>query len=187
MLEPSWRARFLILIFIINLRVSRELTVIITSQLVSRAQQPSGTRVPHEPDLFVCWNSCHRFPSCKYSISISLYMKLGSWETDRKKEQMVFHSALYKHVVQYTYNWSVLFSKISRVALDLHTLRYSRTYPLQKWPAVHVLRVIEQCWKVSTIWQYRLWSFQTRGTKLEGFLLKNQHTHKENIEFWELD
>ena len=28
-------------------------------------------------------------------------------------------------------------------------------------------------WLTSIIWQYRLWSFQTRGTKLERFLLKN--------------
>ena len=36
------------------------------------------------------------------------------------------------------------------------------------------------------IWQYRLWSFQTRGTKLDRFLLKNQHTQRKllNFEFW---
>ena len=26
------------------------------------------------------------------------------------------------------------------------------------------------------LWQYRLWSFQTGGTRLERFLPKNQHT-----------
>ena len=35
-----------------------------------------------------------------------------------------------------------------------------------------------------TLWQQGLWSFQRgRGTKLERFLRKNQHTHR-NIEFW---
>ena len=36
------------------------------------------------------------------------------------------------------------------------------------------------------LWQYRLWSFQTRGTKLERFLPKNQHTQRKllNFENW---
>jgi hypothetical protein len=36
------------------------------------------------------------------------------------------------------------------------------------------------------IWQYRLWSFQTRGTKLERFLPKNHHTQRKllNLESW---
>ena len=29
---------------------------------------------------------------------------------------------------------------------------------------------------VRKVWQYRLWSFQGRNTKLERFLTKNQHT-----------
>ena len=35
-------------------------------------------------------------------------------------------------------------------------------------------------------WQYRLWSFQTGGTKLERFLPKNQHTQRKllNFENW---
>ena len=32
------------------------------------------------------------------------------------------------------------------------------------------------------VWQYGLWSFQTRGTKLERFLPKNQHILKEIFE-----
>ena len=37
-----------------------------------------------------------------------------------------------------------------------------------------------------TLWQYRLWSFQARGTKLERCLPKNQHTHRKllNFENW---
>ena len=37
-----------------------------------------------------------------------------------------------------------------------------------------------------TLWQYGLWSFQTGGTKLERFLLKNQHTQRKllNFENW---
>ena len=36
------------------------------------------------------------------------------------------------------------------------------------------------------LWQYRLWSFQTGGTKLERFLHKNQHTQRKllKFEFW---
>ena len=39
---------------------------------------------------------------------------------------------------------------------------------------------------VHTLWQYRLWSFQTGCTKLERFLQKNQHTQKKllNFENW---
>jgi len=33
------------------------------------------------------------------------------------------------------------------------------------------------------LWQYRLWSFQGRDTKLERFFHKNQNTQKEIIEF----
>ena len=36
------------------------------------------------------------------------------------------------------------------------------------------------------LWQYGLWSFQTGGTKLERFLLKNQHTQRKlsNLGNW---
>ena len=36
------------------------------------------------------------------------------------------------------------------------------------------------------LWQYRLWSLQTGGKKLERFLPKNQHTQREllNFENW---
>ena len=33
------------------------------------------------------------------------------------------------------------------------------------------------------IWQYGLWSFQTRGPKLERFLPKNQHTQRKLLNF----
>jgi hypothetical protein len=37
-----------------------------------------------------------------------------------------------------------------------------------------------------TLWQYRLWTFKTRDTKLERFLHKNQHTQRKllNFENW---
>ena len=42
-------------------------------------------------------------------------------------------------------------------------------------------------WKFSTIgwkvWQYKLWSFQMGGTKLEIFLPKNQHTQRKVSNF----
>ena len=36
------------------------------------------------------------------------------------------------------------------------------------------------------LWQYRLWSFKSGDTKLERFLLKNQHTQRKllNFENW---
>ena len=36
------------------------------------------------------------------------------------------------------------------------------------------------------LWQYRLWSYQTGGTKLERFLPKNEHTQRLllNFENW---
>ena len=36
---------------------------------------------------------------------------------------------------------------------------------------------------VYILWQYRLWSFQTRGIKLERFLPKNQHTQRKLLYF----
>ena len=36
---------------------------------------------------------------------------------------------------------------------------------------------------VGIVWQYRLWSFQTSGTKLEGFLPKNHHTQTKFSNF----
>ena len=35
----------------------------------------------------------------------------------------------------------------------------------------------------STIWQYRLWCFQVRDTKLERFLAKKQHTQRKLVNF----
>ena len=34
-----------------------------------------------------------------------------------------------------------------------------------------------------TFWQYRLWSFQMGGSKLERFLPKNQHTQRKLLNF----
>ena len=36
---------------------------------------------------------------------------------------------------------------------------------------------------VVSVWQYGLWSFQARGTKLERFLPKNQHTRMKLLNF----
>ena len=35
----------------------------------------------------------------------------------------------------------------------------------------------------SMLWQYGLWSFQTRDAKLERFLPMNQHAQRKFIEF----
>ena len=35
----------------------------------------------------------------------------------------------------------------------------------------------------SVLWQYQLWSFQERDTKLERFLAKNQHTQRKSLNF----
>ena len=42
---------------------------------------------------------------------------------------------------------------------------------------------VAQNWLSLISWQYRLWSFQGRGTKLERFLAKNQLQSNEIIEF----
>ena len=34
-----------------------------------------------------------------------------------------------------------------------------------------------------SLWQYRLWSFKSRDTKLERFLSKNQHTQSKLLNF----
>ena len=41
----------------------------------------------------------------------------------------------------------------------------------------------------STLWQYRLWSFQMGGTKSDRFLPKNQHIQRKllNFENWGLN
>ena len=46
----------------------------------------------------------------------------------------------------------------------------------------HAVMAFIACW----LWQYRLWSFQTGGTKLERYLPKNQHTQRKilNFENW---
>ena len=46
--------------------------------------------------------------------------------------------------------------------------------------------LFEQTAKCPKVWQYRLWSFQTGGIKLERFLPKNQHTQRKllNFENW---
>ena len=47
-------------------------------------------------------------------------------------------------------------------------------------------RKISQHLLLLVVWQYGLWSFQTRSTKLERFLTKNQHTQRKllNFENW---
>ena len=37
---------------------------------------------------------------------------------------------------------------------------------------------------ISRVWQYGLWSFQTRGIKLARFLPKNQPTQRKLLNFW---
>jgi regulator of protease activity HflC (stomatin/prohibitin superfamily) len=37
--------------------------------------------------------------------------------------------------------------------------------------------------KASKVWHYRLWSFNTRDTKLERFLHENQHTQRKLLKF----
>ena len=46
--------------------------------------------------------------------------------------------------------------------------------------------ISERIFNLVPLWQYRLWSFQAGGTKLERFLHKNQHTQRKllNFKFW---
>ena len=52
----------------------------------------------------------------------------------------------------------------------------------QRWRVLLTLISAIYSW----LWQYGLWSFQTGGTRLEIFLLKNQHTQRKllNFENW---
>ena len=51
-------------------------------------------------------------------------------------------------------------------------------------PSLYALSQQENAnaWKCK-LWHYRLWSFQTGGTKLERFLPKNQHTQRKLLSF----
>ena len=45
------------------------------------------------------------------------------------------------------------------------------------------LHIFTRAGELCILWQYRLWSFQTGGTKLERFLPKNQHTQRKFLNF----
>ena len=53
---------------------------------------------------------------------------------------------------------------------------------VSRWGSFQSCSRLEQL----TIWQYRLWSFKSGDTKLERFLLANQHTQRKllNFENW---
>ena len=85
------------------------------------------------------------------------------------------------------------------VTLDIHTLRSSMVdYRINSniirqnaqtpiWSITSDIKAqVSHEQKVSLIWQYGWWSFQTGDTKLERFLPKNQHTQRKvwNFEFW---
>ena len=61
-------------------------------------------------------------------------------------------------------------------------IRETMWWAAYKWESsiIHDFRTL--CW----VWYSGLWSFQPRGTKLERFLHKNQHTKKKflNFENW---
>ena len=52
--------------------------------------------------------------------------------------------------------------------------------PLIKLQTVHSFPALDIYYRV---WQYRLWSFQIGGTKLERFFPKNQHTQRKLLDF----
>ena len=68
---------------------------------------------------------------------------------------------------------------------------YFITYSL-KVLATRLLATLTVCYRnkitntLYSLWQYGSWSFQTKGTKLERFLPKNQHTQRKilNFENW---
>ena len=72
---------------------------------------------------------------------------------------------------------------------EIYFFKYVSTYLNQKLTIVFFIFYfffkITKCvnWR---LWQYRLWSFQAGGTKVEMFLHKNQHTQRKllNFEFW---
>ena len=55
-----------------------------------------------------------------------------------------------------------------------------------RWKIKHILWIFMILFLYCILWQYRLWSFQSGGTKSERVLPKNQHTQKKvlNFENW---
>ena len=55
-----------------------------------------------------------------------------------------------------------------------------------RWKIKHILWISMILFLYCILWQYRLWSFQSGGTKSERVLPKNQHTQKKvfNFENW---
>ena len=45
------------------------------------------------------------------------------------------------------------------------------------------ISTLSSCEVNEHFWHYRLWSFETRDTKLEMFLNKNQHTQRKLLNF----
>ena len=63
-----------------------------------------------------------------------------------------------------------------------------RSFPANITLKAHFKNLKTFCYIITIYraWQYRLWSFQIGGTKVERFLLKNQHIQRKflNFEFW---
>ena len=67
---------------------------------------------------------------------------------------------------------------------EFSVLNYESANFSSTWVCLSILNLFYCQYK--QLWQYRLWSFQTGGTKLERFLHKNQHTQRKflNFENW---
>ena len=73
------------------------------------------------------------------------------------------------------------FTIVDRSTMVKKSFHHSRLLHTAIWRVFFflLLSIKDYC----RVWQYRLWSFQTRGTKLEIFLLKNQHTQRKLLSF----
>ena len=81
-------------------------------------------------------------------------------------------------------SWEVFGKKSADIQSFRHsfTLSSFRPHPV---PMIYILYTVLVEIKVdaSTLWHSWLWSFKTRGTKLERFLHKNQHTQRKLLKF----
>ena len=66
-------------------------------------------------------------------------------------------------------------AEVSYATLELNPIENPTHGMFIKWRNT-TKKSYQQLILVSIVWQYGLWSCQTGGTKLERFLLKNQHT-----------
>ena len=123
-------------------------------------------------------------PPAAYS---ALEFRIASRSVRNKRRLMAFDSRLW-----------CLTHFLALEQASYHHLQQRNTPISSKWAVIHggsisMLNSLPDFSAVTLatcrleILYYRVWSFKTRGTKLDRFLHKNQHSQRETIEHLELD